>query len=76
MGIGMLVPRFEQLLEKTLPKLARRSEVQNGGSGCDQTVAVSGTPRSYAVAETDDESAHVLEVIVSPGVEVSSFTFG
>ncbi|WP_344096350.1 cytochrome c biogenesis protein CcdA [Microbacterium deminutum] len=32
-GIGLLVPRFEQLLEKPFQKLARRSEVTNKGSG-------------------------------------------
>jgi cytochrome c biogenesis protein CcdA/thiol-disulfide isomerase/thioredoxin len=44
--------------------------------GREQTVAVSGTPRSYAVAETDDAAAHVLDARVSPGVDVYSFTFG
>jgi thiol-disulfide isomerase/thioredoxin len=44
--------------------------------GREQTLAVSGTPRSYAVAETEDAAAHVLDVAVSPGVEVYSFTFG
>lgn len=32
-GVGLLVPRFEQLLEKPFQRLARRSEVRNGGSG-------------------------------------------
>ena len=32
-GIGLLVPRFEQLLEKPFQRLARRSEVTNKGSG-------------------------------------------
>ncbi|KAF2415823.1 cytochrome c biogenesis protein CcdA [Microbacterium sp. B35-30] len=44
--------------------------------GPEQTLAVSGTPRSYAVAEGAVGSAQVLDVIVSPGVEVYSFTFG
>ncbi|MFK4835644.1 cytochrome c biogenesis protein DipZ [Microbacterium sp. ZW T2_14] len=44
--------------------------------GREETLAVSGTPRSYAAAETEDEAAHVLDVLVSPGVEVYSFTFG
>jgi hypothetical protein len=39
-------------------------------------VAVSGTPRSYLVAEDTDAAAHVLDVTVSPSVEVYSFTFG
>lgn len=32
-GVGLLVPRFEQVLEKPFQKLARRTEVQNRGSG-------------------------------------------
>lgn len=44
--------------------------------GREQTVDVSGTPRSYPVAEGTDAAAHVLDVQVSPGVEVYSFTFG
>ncbi|MFD4958979.1 cytochrome c biogenesis protein DipZ [Microbacterium sp. NPDC058389] len=45
--------------------------------GRERTIAVSGTPRSYAVAlGTDATAAHVLDVRVSPGVEVYSFTFG
>ena len=45
--------------------------------GKDETVAVSGTPRSYAVAErAGDGEPHVLDVEVSAGVEVYSFTFG
>ncbi|GAA5203178.1 cytochrome c biogenesis protein CcdA [Microbacterium jejuense] len=44
--------------------------------GTTQTVRVSGTPRSYPVAQVPDTGAHVLDVEVSPGVEVYSFTFG
>ena len=44
--------------------------------GRERTVVVSGTPRSYAVAEGTGTAAHVLEVGVAPGVEVYSFTFG
>ena len=44
--------------------------------GREQTLAVSGTPRSYAVAEGSLATAQVLDVFVSPGVEVYSFTFG
>ncbi len=44
--------------------------------GREQTLAVSGTPRSYAVAEGSVATAQVLDVLVSPGVEVYSFTFG
>ena len=32
-GVGLLVPRFEQLLEKPFQRLARRTEVTNKGSG-------------------------------------------
>src|SRR5688572_28932629 len=32
-GVGLLVPRVEQLLERPFQKLARRSEVTNKGSG-------------------------------------------
>jgi len=44
--------------------------------GTERVVEVSGTPRSYAVAEGVGDGAHVLAVEVSPGVEVYSFTFG
>ncbi|MBW9120905.1 redoxin domain-containing protein [Microbacterium trichothecenolyticum] len=58
--------------------LAGAGEVRvrlDGGS--EKAVAVSGTPRSYAVAQhAGDEGAHVLDVEVSRGVEVYSFTFG
>lgn len=32
-GVGLLVPRFERVLERPFQKLARRSEVTNTGSG-------------------------------------------
>ncbi|WP_109210150.1 MULTISPECIES: cytochrome c biogenesis protein CcdA [Microbacterium] len=41
-----------------------------------QTLRVTGTPRSYAVAERTDAGTRVLDVSVSAGVEVYSFTFG
>ena len=45
--------------------------------GREQTLAVSGTPRSYAVGGgLGRDARQVLEVQVSPGVEVYSFTFG
>jgi cytochrome c biogenesis protein CcdA/thiol-disulfide isomerase/thioredoxin len=44
--------------------------------GDEQTVRVSGTPRSYRVAVTGDAAPHVLDVDVSNGVEAYSFTFG
>lgn len=44
--------------------------------GSEQTIAVSGTPRSYEVAKNQGVSAGTLTVTVDPGVEVYSFTFG
>ncbi|GAA5207350.1 cytochrome c biogenesis protein DipZ [Microbacterium kyungheense] len=44
--------------------------------GDEQTVQVSGTPRSYRVAVVEDAAPHVLDVEVSGGVEAYSFTFG
>lgn len=44
--------------------------------GTTDEIAVTGTPRSYALVEGDDIAAGVLEVQVDPGVEVYSFTFG
>lgn len=44
--------------------------------GAEQVVPVSGTPRSYGVADGLDGGAHVLDVAVDPGVQVYSFTFG
>lgn len=44
--------------------------------GAPQTVRVSGQPRSYALVEDADGEPSTLEVAVSPGVEVYSFTFG
>lgn len=46
------------------------------GDGSEERIAVSGTPRSYAVVQDDEVGADVLEIEVSPGVEVYSFTFG
>lgn len=44
--------------------------------GTEETLEVSGTPRSYAVVPAGDGTAGELNVEVSPGVEVYSFTFG
>jgi cytochrome c biogenesis protein CcdA/thiol-disulfide isomerase/thioredoxin len=44
--------------------------------GAQKTIEVSGTPRSYEVVKQDGAGDGVLEVTVSPGVEVYSFTFG
>jgi hypothetical protein len=41
-----------------------------------QEVAVDGTPRSYGVVDEVDAEPRVLDVRVSPGVQVYSFTFG
>lgn len=44
--------------------------------GSAQPIQVSGTPRSYALADGLDGQRHVLGIDVDPGVEVYSFTFG
>lgn len=57
--------------------LAGEGEVRarlDGGE--EQTIAVSGTPRSYEVLSANGGQDAVLELEVSPGVEVYSFTFG
>ncbi|WP_137846113.1 cytochrome c biogenesis protein DipZ [Microbacterium sp. 2FI] len=57
--------------------LAGAGEVEvTRDDGSTETIAVDGTPRSYAVVEGGDGERGVLEVEVSPGVEVYSFTFG
>lgn len=64
---------------------AREVRMVLGGEGAvtvrldgdaERTIAVSGTPRSYAVVTDFSGGAGVLEVEVSQGVEVYSFTFG
>jgi cytochrome c biogenesis protein CcdA/thiol-disulfide isomerase/thioredoxin len=50
-----------------------RVRLDDGG---EETVTVSGTPRSYRVATATGGAGHVLDVKVAPGVEVYSFTFG
>ncbi|GAA2983973.1 cytochrome c biogenesis protein CcdA/thiol-disulfide isomerase/thioredoxin [Microbacterium terrae] len=64
---------------------AREVRLVAGGSGTVQlvrddgsreTIAVDGTPRSYALLEGADGEAGVLEIEVSSGVEAYSFTFG
>jgi len=74
-GGGGIRLRFQA--EEVRMVLAGEGEVRvrlDGGRA--QTVPVSGTPRSYEVADGTEPAAHVLEVDVSPGVEVYSFTFG
>ncbi|WP_243073909.1 cytochrome c biogenesis protein DipZ [Microbacterium sp. SS28] len=44
--------------------------------GAPERIAVSGTPKSYAVVTGAGGARGVLEVTVSPGVEAYSFTFG
>jgi thiol-disulfide isomerase/thioredoxin len=57
--------------------LAGAGEVEvTRDDGSTETIAVDGTPRSYALVEGADGERGVLEVSVSPGVEVYSFTFG
>ncbi|MFE5407701.1 cytochrome c biogenesis protein CcdA [Microbacterium sp. NPDC056569] len=74
-GGGGIRLRFHA--EEVRMVLAGEGEVRvrlDGGSG--ETIAVSGTPRSHAVAQGTTGGVHVLDVEVSPGVEVYSFTFG
>ncbi|MFS0866770.1 cytochrome c biogenesis protein DipZ [Microbacterium sp. 179-B 1A2 NHS] len=44
--------------------------------GEEQVIDVSGTPRSYALVDRDENGPGVLELSVSPGLQVYSFTFG
>ena len=44
--------------------------------GEERTIDVSGTPRSYALVDRDENAAGILDVTVSPGLQVYSFTFG
>ncbi|MET0735070.1 MAG: cytochrome c biogenesis protein CcdA [Microbacterium sp.] len=44
--------------------------------GAEKTITVSGTPKSYALVEGADGSPGVIDVVVTPGVEAYSFTFG
>ncbi|GMA35306.1 hypothetical protein [Demequina litorisediminis] len=44
--------------------------------GDERVIEVSGTPRSYAVAEDVGDGQHLLDIEVSSGVEAYSFTFG
>ena len=74
-GVGGIRLRFHA--EEVRMVLAGDGEVRvRLDDGGEQAVVVSGTPRSYRVAEVADAGAHVLDVEVSPGVEVYSFTFG
>jgi cytochrome c biogenesis protein CcdA/thiol-disulfide isomerase/thioredoxin len=57
--------------------LAGDGEVRVRVDGGDvETVRVTGTPRSYAVVDGEAGPGSVLDVEVTPGVEVYSFTFG
>ncbi len=44
--------------------------------GQERVIEVSGTPRSYQLADGVDSGQRVIDVVVSPGVEAYSFTFG
>lgn len=46
------------------------------GPGGDQTITVSGTPRSYVLLDGSAVQAGTLEVTASAGLELYSFTFG
>ena len=56
--------------------LAGDGEVTVRLGGEERVIAVDGVPRSYSVVEAADGQRTQLEVEVSPGVEVYSFTFG
>ncbi|WP_448262328.1 cytochrome c biogenesis protein DipZ [Microbacterium aurum] len=57
--------------------LAGSGEVRvRSADGAEQTLDVSGTPRSYAVIDDDDVREGEVTVDVDPGVQVYSFTFG
>jgi len=57
--------------------LAGEGTVRVSGDGIEtREIQVSGTPRSYALLESDDKQDGSIEVEVSPGVEAYSFTFG
>ncbi|WP_312678422.1 cytochrome c biogenesis protein DipZ [Microbacterium sp.] len=57
--------------------LAGSGEVRvRSADGAEQTLDVSGTPRSYAVIDGDDVREGEVTVDVDPGVQVYSFTFG
>ncbi|MGN6219428.1 MAG: cytochrome c biogenesis protein DipZ [Microbacterium sp.] len=74
-GGGSIRLRFHA--EEVRMVLAGEGEVRvRLDDGTAQTLPVSGTPRSYRVADIADAGVHVLDVDVSPGVEVYSFTFG
>ena len=75
-GGGGIRLRFRA--EKVRMVLAGEGELRvRLDDGEEGVVTVSGTPRSYAVADTTgDGGVHVLDVEVSPGVDVYSFTFG
>lgn len=48
-------------------------DLSGGGT---RTIEVSGTPRSIRLVEDDDPETGTLDLMVTPGVEVYSFTFG
>jgi cytochrome c biogenesis protein CcdA/thiol-disulfide isomerase/thioredoxin len=56
--------------------LAGEGEVTVRVGGEERVVSVDGVPRSYSVVEGGNGSRTTLEVQVSPGVDVYSFTFG
>ncbi len=56
--------------------LAGEGEVTLLLNGESRVIEVSGTPRSYQLAEFDELTEGTLEVVVTPGVQAYSFTFG
>jgi hypothetical protein len=44
--------------------------------GAQRVIEVDGTPRSYELATDVGDGQHVATLVVEPGVEVYSFTFG
>lgn len=56
--------------------LAGEGEITLLINGEPRVIDVSGTPRSYQLAEFDELTEGTLEVVVTPGVQAYSFTFG
>ncbi|WP_194410990.1 cytochrome c biogenesis protein CcdA [Microbacterium cremeum] len=78
-GEGATVIRLVFRADEVRMVLAGEGEVRVRGDGAStvaEAVPVSGTPRSYPVVTGHGGGPGVLEVEVSPGVEVYSFTFG